>query len=141
MMEGIREQLHHMATVLNQLRAAARLEAATSEASRASVFSRISFPGQQTPLPEISARVSSHLRSVTVTAVHPLALEHPAILRAHFGTTGHILRTTVLRDQETGMASGKAHVEYDNILSARKALQLSRSLLLDRLVYVRMKKR
>lgn len=45
-MDGIQEQLCHMTTVLNQLRAAARLEAAASEASRASVFSRISFPSQ-----------------------------------------------------------------------------------------------
>lgn len=137
-MEGIQEQLHSMATVLEQLRAAARLEAVASEASRVSVFSRISFPSQWQP-PRVAPLVNSHLRSVTVTAVHPLALQHPTILRAHFGTTGHILRTTVLRNQETGAASGKAHVEYDSVLAARTALQLSHSLLLDRPVYVRMK--
>ena len=43
-------------------------------------------------------------RSVTATSVHPLALEHTAILRAHFGITGRIVRTTVLRDQKTGAA-------------------------------------
>lgn len=43
-------------------------------------------------------------RSVTATSVHPLALEHTAILRAHFGITGRIARTTVLRDQKTGAA-------------------------------------
>lgn len=35
-----------------------------------------------------------------------------------------------------GIPSGKVHVEYDTVLAARKALQLSRSLLLDRPVYV-----
>lgn len=44
----------------------------------------------------------SSSRSVTATSVHPLALEHTAILRAHFSITGRILRTTVLRDQKTG---------------------------------------
>lgn len=35
-----------------------------------------------------------------------------------------------------GAATGKAHLEYDSVLSSRKALQLSHSLLLDRPVYV-----
>lgn len=50
------------------------------------------------------AQGPADLRSVTVTSVHALALEHPAILRAHFGICGRIVRATVLRDQTTGMS-------------------------------------
>lgn len=146
-MEAIQKQLRKMAGVLEQLRAAARLESAALHAARQavrqpSVFSRISFPSAS-PQPAIEQYpvVSSSLRSVTVTSVHPLALEYPAILRAHFGTTGQIIRATVLRDLHSGEPTGKAHVEYDSVLAARKALLLSRSLLLDRIVFVRMKKR
>ncbi len=38
-----------------------------------------------------------------------------------------------------GLPSGKVHIEYTDILAARKALRLSRSLLLDRPVHVRAK--
>ena len=37
-----------------------------------------------------------------------------------------------------GMPSGKAHIEYADILAAQKALRLSQSLLLDRPVRVRL---
>lgn len=62
---------------------------------------------------ELFRQGPSSSRSVTATSVHPLALEHTAILRAHFGITGRILRTTVLRDQKTGttpLGSGAAHL-------------------------------
>jgi hypothetical protein len=38
-----------------------------------------------------------------------------------------------------GLPSGKVHIEYTDILAARKALRLARSLLLDRPVHVRAK--
>ena len=158
---------------------------------------------------QVQAQGPADLRSVTVTSVHPLALEHTVILRAHFGVCGRIVRATVLRNQATGkapnapnkgvwlqqfpdfrdkgmvkpqmlevlrstsvhskmcmiddgellpmlmprslpriaavdsrvagMPSGKVHIEYTDILAARKALRLSRSLLLDRPVHVRAK--
>jgi hypothetical protein len=54
---------------------------------------------------QVQAQGPADLRSVTVTSVHPLALEHTPILRAHFGVCGRIVRATVLRDQATGEAS------------------------------------
>lgn len=50
----------------------------------------------------------SDVRSITVTSVHPLALEHAAILRAHFGVCGRIVRATVLRDRQTGASPAAA---------------------------------
>ncbi len=37
-----------------------------------------------------------------------------------------------------GMPSGKAHIEYEDVLAAQKAQRLSHSLLLDRPVRVRL---
>ena len=54
---------------------------------------------------QVQAQGPADLRSVTVTSVHPLALEHTAILRAHFGVCGRIVRATVLRNQATGEAA------------------------------------
>jgi hypothetical protein len=45
----------------------------------------------------------------------------------------------VEHDLAAGLPSGKVHIEYTDILAARKALRLSRSLLLDRPVHVRAK--
>lgn len=56
--------------------------------------------------PQVHAQGPADLRSVTVTSVHPLALEHTPILRAHFGVCGRIVRATVLRNQATGEAAG-----------------------------------
>lgn len=40
-----------------------------------------------------------------------------------------------------GMPSGKAHIEYEDVLAAHKAVRLSHSLLLDRPVRVRVFRR
>ena len=48
-------------------------------------------------------------------------------------------RITAVTFCAAGMPSGKVHIEYTDILAARKALRLSRSLLLDRPVHVRAK--
>lgn len=52
---------------------------------------------------------------------------------------GSSLSPTVGRDPAAGLPSGKVHIEYTDILAARKALRLARSLLLDRPVHVRAK--
>jgi hypothetical protein len=90
----------------------------TSEQPKAAHWSTLGCLRKQ-----VQAQGPADLRSVTVTSVHPLALEHTAILRAHFGVCGRIVRATVLRNQGTGepseaVSSGMMHATAPILMRA-----------------------